>query len=789
MPPLLQTRRQFVSSTALATVSLWAALAAEAASDPEQVLPKGANPNPLPLAHFPDRLHAFIWRNWPLVPIDRLATVLGTTARNVAAIAASIGLPKQPRISVDQQRRSYITVIKRNWHLLPYSQLLQLLNWTSQELAYTLREDDFLFVKLGGLKPRCTAITYEPPDPSATARATEIARILQQELKALQPAKDPLFGFVQDLSKVLPESKPGQARANSGGLRFCYSYFALYGDPLLDGAPNPYPDGYLAALAQSGVNGVWLQAVLYRLAMFPWDPELSRSHEVRIRNLARLIARARRHGIGVYLYLNEPRAMPVAFFKEHPALKGVAEGDHATLCTSQEEVRDYLSRSVASICRAVPELAGLFTITASENLTNCWSHGGGASCPRCKTRSPAEVIAGVNTAIQQGIDESGARTRLIAWDWGWANDWAPESIKQLPAATTLMSVSEWDLPITRGGVASRVGEYSVSAIGPGPRAQRHWAAARKRGLKVAAKIQAGNSWELSAVPYIPAVANVAQHAINLHRAKVDGLMLGWTLGGYPSPNLDVVRAVYEIMDQPANQARDDATLQARALLQVALRRHGRAATYVMQAWRDCSRAFSEFPYAIGVVYSAPLQLGPANLLWPRSTGYSASMVGFPYDDLNAWRNIYPPETFASQLEKTAGGFRTAGETLQKETTRAALSKGEHRSLEAELRLIRACAIHFQSVANQTRFVMARQTLAKTIDRPSAEQSLELLNQLIRGELQLARELYEIQQHDSRIGFEASNQYYYVPIDLAEKILNCRHLLDQWLPEQRRKHLA
>ena len=38
-----------------------------------------------------------------------------------------------------------------------------------------------------------------------------------------------------------------------------------------------------------------------------------------------------------------------------------------------------------------------------------------------------------------------------------------------------MSVSEWDMPIRRGGVDSVVGEYALSAIGPGPRATRHWA--------------------------------------------------------------------------------------------------------------------------------------------------------------------------------------------------------------------------------------------------------------------------------------------------------------------------
>ena len=41
---------------------------------------------------------------------------------------------------------------------------------------------------------------------------------------------------------------------------------------------------------------------------------------------------------------------------------------------------------------AAPGLAGFFTITASENLTNCWSHGQGKGCPRCGKRAPAEVM-------------------------------------------------------------------------------------------------------------------------------------------------------------------------------------------------------------------------------------------------------------------------------------------------------------------------------------------------------------------------------------------------------------
>ncbi len=733
-------------------------------------LPGGPTPNPLELSHFPGRLHAFVWRNWDLVPLERMASVLDTDAASVEAIGKDMGLSAPPAITKDQALRSYITVIRRNWHLLSYEQILELLDWNEEELAFTLREDDYLYVKLGSLKPKCERLTYGPPSKEATAHASRIAAIARPLIAAnADRPHEPLFGFVDALSRPL-ESKPSPPGDSAFSPRYCYSYFALYGDPLLETAVDSYPDGYLARLAEIGVGGVWLQAVLYKLSPFPWVPALSDRWEERLEGLKRLVEKAKAHGMGVHLYINEPRAMPLAFFETHPELKGTVEGEHAALCTSTPEVQEYIRDAIARVCRAVPDLAGLFTITASENFTNCWSHGQGAACPRCSKRSAAEVIAAVNALIQQGIDAAGAKTQLAAWDWGWNDTWAPEAIAQLPQSVRLMSVSEWSMPITRGGVDGVVGEYSISTVGPGPRATRHWELARARGLKVNAKIQANNTWELAAVPYIPAVENVARHAANLRAAKVDGLMLGWTLGGYPSPNLEVVTEI----------GRNTETTVDEALLRVAQKRFGEAvAPHVVEAWKAWSRAFSEFPYDGGVVYNAPLQMGPANLLWEKPTGYAATMVGLPYDALDQWRAHYPPEVFIGQLTKIADGFDAAIATLREATAALTGSAVESRELAAELRVAEACAIHFRSVANQARFVLARRAFEENTGNRSV--LAKELERILNDEIALATRLYAIQRADSRIGFEASNHYFYVPMDLLEKVLNCRDLLDRWLP--------
>ena len=725
-------------------------------------LPEVSDKPPVDFPHFPTPVHTFVWRNWTLVSTERMAEVLDTSEENVLRVGSAMGLPAPEPIDPQIRQRAYITIIRRNWHLLPYEQLTTLLGMTEDELAFTLREDDFLYIKLGRMKPNCPVLRYEEPTDEVLEREFWI----KEEAKIYFPEErghddEPLFQFVEDLST--PPAGPIEAPESQFSPRYCSSYFQLFGDPLLDESVDPYPPGFLDRLVASGVNGLWMHVVLYQLAPYPWDSDLSEGYEKRLDRLRELSDRLDDHGIGLYLYMNEPRAMPLSFFEKHPDLKGVVEGDHAAMCTSNEVVRDYIADSIAMISDAAPNIRGFFTITASENLTSCWSHHNGGACVRCKERSPADVIAEVNATIWEGIQRADNGHELIAWDWGWRDDWAIDAINKLPDGIALQSVSEWSIPINRG-VETAVGEYSISVIGPGPRATKHWAAARARGLKTIAKIQAGNTWELAAVPYIPAVNNVAQHAANLREANVDGIMLGWSLGGYPSPNLAVV----------AEMASSDTVNPRDALLKVARDRYGREhADAVAEAWTLCSEGFSEFPYHGSVVYRAPLQVGPANLLWSSPTDYASSMVGIPYDDLSGWRGPYPAEVFIDQMKKVEKGFADAYDHLH-----ASVGVGAPPILRPELGVIRAAELHFGSVADQARFVHVRDTMLKT--NPAA--AIDILKEIIETERNRASRLKQIQRNDSRIGYESSNHYFYIPQDLIEKQVNCSYLLNHWIPQ-------
>jgi hypothetical protein len=774
--------------------------AAMATADARETLPLGVEIKPLETPHFPDRLHAVVWRNWQLVEPARIARAVGTTEANIRAVAESMGLPPVSGVSPRWRERGFITIVRRNWHLLPYEQLLVLLDMSAEDLAFALREDDFLFIKLGTGKPRCEPVAYVPPDDRVRRRTAEIRRIVADHFGVLPAyrAEQP-FAFVDAFAG--PGGNPVEPVPASGGERaipaadepprFLFSYCSTFGDPLADETLAAFPEGMLRELAANKVNGVWLHVVLRQLAPGGPDfPEFGAGHERRLENLRRLVARAARHGIAIYLYLNEPRSMPVKFFENRPEMAGVpdtklgAKGEFRAMCTTDPRVNRWLTEALAHVFTKVPGLGGVFTITASENLTSCASHGGSTKeaagsrgsgyqdCPRCGRRDPDAIIAEVNAAIAAGVHRGSPKARVIVWDWGWnSHGDAPGIIEKLPKDVSLMSVSEWALPIERGGVKAIINEYSISAPGPGPRATRHWQLAEQAGLGTVAKVQLNNSWELSAVPYLPVMDLVAQHCGNLARLRVGGLLMSWSLGGYPSPNLRIA----------ARFAEEPEAAVADVLDGLARERYGAAAApHARRAWTTFSRAFSEFPSHIKVEYFGPQQYGPANLLHRQPTGQQASTVLFCYDDFDKWRGPYPREVFTGQMRKVAAGWAQGIVELQRAA--AAAEGDQRRAAEADLLVARAAGFHVASAANQADFIIARDALGEP-GLPEAESRLarERMLGLLGDETAIAKRFFEVCQADSRIGFEASNHYYYVPLDFVEKVLNCEHVRGELQP--------
>ena len=160
-------------------------------------------------APFPDALSAFVWRNWPVVPAERLADAIGASVADLEAVARDMGLPvPQPAVSPLWRRKGYITVVRRNWHLLPYCQLKHVLDMSGKELAFSLTEDDFLFVKLGNTKPFCSPIAYSAGMAErGRERRRALARVLAEEGVVPMEPEEPRFSFVKELRNKLRPSR------------------------------------------------------------------------------------------------------------------------------------------------------------------------------------------------------------------------------------------------------------------------------------------------------------------------------------------------------------------------------------------------------------------------------------------------------------------------------------------------------------------------------------------------------------------------------------------------------
>ncbi|MHB1154220.1 MAG: hypothetical protein ACYCWE_05200 [Eubacteriales bacterium] len=697
--------------------------------------------------HFPNRICCFVFRNWEIIEPSALAAVVGAEEGDILALAGKMGLPVPPDVNADWRRLGYITVIRANWHLLNYRQICALLGWSEEKLAFTLKEDDFLDVKLGHAKPDVPDLIWKELTETEEGALTAVRDATLEFYSSVPPVTAGPFAF-RDMFAAVADSgdNTGETRFES---RIAYSYCALYGDTFMGDTSDSFPDELLAAYKAVGVNGIWCQAVLYTLVLFPFDPSVSEGFEERLAGLRALIKRMSGYGIKLYLYLNEPRTMPNSFFEKHPQLKGVTGGEYSSLCTSAPEIQAYLYDSAAYLVKNAPGLGGFFTITASENQTSCYSHRSehNCECPRCKNRSKAEVIAEINTLLYKGAASVDPDIKMIAWSWGWEGENTPRIIDLMPEEVIVMGVSEQAVEKNIGGTVIGVIDYSISVVGPGEYAVSTWNHAHEKGHRAYAKCQFNNTWECSFVPFLPAYEQIYRHMTGLIAQGVDGMLLDWTLGGFPSPTFSMINPLFY---------KSDTIPSLRELYSRVF--PSDAVDTVEKACHLFSEAFDAFPFHIGTAYTAPQNTGTANLLYREPTGFHATMVGFPYDDITSWRAVFPEEVFENQLRLLSEGWERGLEILQ------GLNESDLKK-SAALTLLADCAeaayCHFRSSYLQTRFVRVRDGRAEGS-----------LTDIAKQEAALTLRLAAVEARNPAIGYESSNHYFYYRAALAEKYINC-----------------
>ncbi len=387
-----------------------------------------------------------------------------------------------------------------------------------------------------------------------------------------------------------------------------------YGEDILEGL-DIYTEAVLAGIAEHGFTGIWLRVRLRDASRTDVFSELGANAEAYRAALRALAARAAAHGVGVYLYFNEPLCFPAndPFWAAHPDARGASgssgmdEWDHTfALCTSQPDVQRWLREATADLFRHCPQLAGLFTITASEHHTHCVSHkmGGGTDCPRCAARPVPEVVAEVNNLILEGVRQAGSGARVIAWNWSWTGvagaDSQRQIVERLHPGIAVMADFERGGRKTILGRERVIDEYSLSYVGPSPRFLEMRDLARAGGRELFAKLQIGTTHEIATVNNLPLLPNLLAKARRLRVHDASGILACWNFGNRLTLN---TWAFNRFLDDPSLDAKDDAT----ALAEVARDYLGVAdPTPVLRAWERFVEAFDHYPFHTCFLYSSPV---------------------------------------------------------------------------------------------------------------------------------------------------------------------------------------
>jgi hypothetical protein len=551
-------------------------------------------------------------------------------------------------------------------------------------------------------------------------------------------------------------------------------------------AQRTHPRSYLSALREQGYDSVWLNCRFRDAVPSKLFPRVG---DKPLAALGRFVEHAGRCGIRVFLLLHEPQGFPAddPFWRKHPDLRGHTlpclesslPGAFCSLCSSTPAVQEYLEEGAYKLFRSAPGLGGVIMITASEYPSHCYSHypirqkqftdpniarwaEAPFTCPRCRDRSPVDVVSELIALVRGGARRAAPDAEIIAHTWSWyilEPDPQPALIGRLPADVILLS--DWE----RGGAKEVCGrrypvdEYSFSYTGPSPRFKAHLRLAKRRGIRMMAKIQTNVTHELASVPYLPLPHALAKTMTRMRRLGVSSYLASAPFGG----NLSPMSALAGMMSRAPQLS---ASLAVRRL--AAQEYGGAAASAVCHAWRRFYQAWRHYPFSIPFLYYSPLNYA---LAWPLSLRAQrvSSIAGYQPlprdgkgflkvgDNLETWLKPFGPRIALRALQAMHREWQEGVDIL----TDAAKLEPENKPLQRELGLARHIGLSIESVAHIIRFYVA-------LRRRSRE--TESVRGILQAELNATREDLPLVIADARLGFHPEAQTrLYSPLDLKHRI--------------------
>ncbi|MBQ4159864.1 MAG: hypothetical protein IJD83_02935 [Clostridia bacterium] len=541
-----------------------------------------------------------------------------------------------------------------------------------------------------------------------------------------------------------------------------------------------YPDAYLDRLAHDGVNAIWVQEHLRVLVPSEVIPEYGKNGEARLAKLNRLIDRAERYGISVYLEGVEPASSMHGniAIKNHTELNGQQfYGSELAFCLSTEAGAAYIKEVTGRLFKLVPKLKGLLNITIGEACSTCVStNGANLTCPTCleKEGSAARALVSAEKAMVEGMRAAKPDAEYISWAYALraCTEETREEYLRLRSKDVISMVNFEDFAtVEQEGKKKLAIDYWLSYPGPGPLFKASAEAARETGVHQFAKIQVCSSHEVSTVPYVPVPGILYDKYKYMHEHGVDGVMYCWYFGNYPSV---MSKAAGELAFAPFYKTKEDFLTHLAGIY------WGRNTKAVVDAYLQFEKGYKNYPLNTCFEWHSPIGDGPA---WPLhlepvdlpiSKAYEmGDMVGSDRVGEAMFMGHTHQDAFALCSRMREEWHRGAN-LLSKVT---AIENGEG---EEQKSVARALDILFDSGANILEFYLCRNKLAFLQD--DATVLLARLRTIAEKEIENAKALAALSEADGRLGYHAeAAAYKFFPEKLMWRVAELEKMLETEFP--------
>jgi len=580
-----------------------------------------------------------------------------------------------------------------------------------------------------------------------------------------------------------------------------------------------YEDGVLELMQHFGSNALRRAVILGDLWQSESLPELNApGAAVAIATIRKQAKRLAAAGMDYFLILIS-KALPAdhPVFRIHPEVRGAREeifleetsgrGNHV-LCSAHPLVHQAYREVVENLYSSVPELAGAIVLVGGEGFHHCFMRPEGnrlTNCPHCQDKDPHEQVGELVNTLAAAVQSANPAARLIAWPYAafvWSRDDATESrwINYLNSRVEVLSNFDSGEADPWNAAGALLFDYNIKAIGPNKRYAAQAELCRERGLSMLAKTETNTTPDTFFVPHIPVHFRWFERFRAIRESGASGYMGQWFFYGMNGSIPEELQ--YHSVWNPARGAEE--------LLATIVRRdfhlEGDAVNEAVQAWRDLSAAWDDFPYSAmtcgerEAYMRGPWYLGPAHpMIFNEQSAYGLPRGFF------LRRGDLIESLSESEIHALGAKPRYVCNTLfclpfgtqeflhlakscrdrwERATRSLAAACGDNLTPEAqrELNVCRVLSCHLHTLVNTAEFFSVREKLGAEPCSPEAfAKAFECLSGIVEREIVNARTALPIVEADFRIGYGFNYGEVYDAEMIRSKIRQCEFVLNKEIP--------